>query len=52
MALVRSGNREEFECGTDDEWTKMMDRGGLLYDMSKKQRIHSFLQLKKKQDSA
>ena len=29
MALVRSGNCEE--CGTDEEWTRMMDRGGLWY---------------------
>ena len=29
MALMRSGNCEE--CGTDEEWTRMMDRGGPWY---------------------
>lgn len=29
MALVRSGNDEE--CGPDEEWTRMLDRGGLWY---------------------
>ena len=29
MALVKDRNSEE--CGTDEEWTKMMDRGGLWH---------------------
>ena len=29
MALVRSGSHEE--CGNDEEWMKMIDRGGLWY---------------------
>ena len=29
MALVRSGSHEE--CGNDEEWMRMIDRGGLWY---------------------
>lgn len=29
MALVK--DRDSEECGTDEEWTKMMDRGGLWH---------------------